>query len=241
MSVEPSLHWLHTSDRSLEAAVQRLTPAEIHRATQIRDPQARERFFAGCRLARMAVSAATGVPAERVVISRQCPRCRVQHGRPRVAVRGSASHESRLLNDVDVSISHTGNWVVVAVHLNGRIGVDVETADRDLEIEAMKGLILHPDEVVNSPSVTSAQLLRAWVRKEALLKATGDGLRLPPAGIRISDGPTPTVVEWTERPSLPAHVTVRDLTAPVGLVGALASLTPEGSSWMHLATNGTPG
>ena len=54
-------------------------------------------------------------------------------------------------------------------------------------------LLLHPQEEAHGP----ADLTTLWVRKESLLKATGDGLRVEPAFLRLSDASEmPRLLDW---------------------------------------------
>ncbi len=55
-------------------------------------------------------------------------------------------------------------------------------------------LLVHAQE--HQPDAP-ADLTRLWVRKESLLKATGDGLRVEPAFLRLSDpSEMPRLLDW---------------------------------------------
>ncbi|MGW7237418.1 4'-phosphopantetheinyl transferase family protein [Streptomyces sp. NPDC054804] len=83
--------------------------------------------------------------------------------------------------ELDVSVSHTGDLAVVALSRSGRVGVDVESAAR-----TVGGL---GEEVLTAPELAALAhlpdarraraLLRLWTLKEAYAKALGHGLRLP--------------------------------------------------------------
>ena len=64
---------------------------------------------------------------------------------------------------------------------------------------------------------------RYWVRKEAVLKATGDGLSIPLTQLTVS-GPDqpPELCGWIGRPLLPGIVTMYDLDAAPSYAAALA-------------------
>ncbi|MCU1406984.1 MAG: hypothetical protein JWQ43_3287 [Glaciihabitans sp.] len=94
-----------------------------------------------------------------------------------------------------VSISRVPGLVVASASLAGRVGVDIESITR-MSRAPVDAVALHPRELREIAglrelaTLTPAGLDRAttlhWTRKEALLKATGHGLRIPPASIDLS-------------------------------------------------------
>lgn len=104
-------------------------------------------------------------------------------GVPRALVRGRRIH---------LSLSHTDGWAAAAAHPRIRVGIDVEPAQ---EIPPpFARYFLSPDEVaaLGAWGDQDTSLLAAWTVKEAVLKATGRGLSVPPSTVRIrsigSDG-----------------------------------------------------
>lgn len=88
-----------------------------------------------------------------------------------------------MTESADFSISHSGRTVLVAVAMDGRVGVDVENApfvafgapglrSRMLAHEERNALRSVPVEEAN------AYLARVWTAKEARVKATGEGQKL---------------------------------------------------------------
>ncbi|MEV0283742.1 hypothetical protein AB0H36_06415 [Kribbella sp. NPDC050820] len=76
----------------------------------------RARILIGAALLRSVAGSMLGIPAREVVVDRTCPECGGWHGRP--TLPGT---------DLDVSVSHSGMVVAVAVLPGGgRVGVDVE-------------------------------------------------------------------------------------------------------------------
>ena len=74
----------------------------------------------------------------------------------------------------EVSISHSGDVVAVAVTRAGPVGVDVEQFGAAIHRSGLDGL----HGIRNSQRRHSAADFYAyWTRKEAVLKATGEGLR----------------------------------------------------------------
>lgn len=141
-------------------------------------------------------------------VRRLCPWCGSgAHGRP---VLPGPPHPH-------LSLARAGVLVVVATCDCAPVGIDVEREDA----AAASGGTLHPreaaGEAVGGP-VT-------WVRKEALLKATGHGLRLDPTTVRVSDpGAPPELLVWPE-PPIP-DVWLCDVTIAPGYVAAVAVMAP---------------
>lgn len=104
-----------------------------------------------------------GVPPERVPLYRDAA------GRPRI------------IGDVVwTSLSHAANWVAIAIDRAAPVGIDVEPRSRGAAVAEVVEAVLHRAE----RDVAEAQgrpdgLLAVWVRKEAVLKAAGVGLRVP--------------------------------------------------------------
>ncbi|MFD3537709.1 4'-phosphopantetheinyl transferase family protein [Streptomyces sp. NPDC058664] len=109
-----------------------------------------------------------GMPADEVVLVREdCPLCAGPHGRP--AVRGGALH---------FSLSHSRDLVLVGLATTP-VGVDIE-AHPEAEVSELVAGSLHPLEREEfdrlPPEARQAAFTRCWVRKEAYLKGTGEGL-----------------------------------------------------------------
>jgi 4'-phosphopantetheinyl transferase len=66
-----------------------------------------------------------------------------------------------------------------------------------------------------------AEFLRAWTRKEAYVKATGEGLRVDFANIELPKNATPFDVPCAKRPA--DRWMVHDLSVPAELTAALAT------------------
>lgn len=88
----------------------------------------------------------------------------------------------------DVSMSHSGNWVAVALCETGRIGIDVET-ERFVEPSLAKRCLSTDElawlEEAERGAARTRRFFRLWTAKEAYLKATGVGLAVDPRGISV--------------------------------------------------------
>lgn len=163
------------------------------------------------------------VGPDSVRIGSRCPHCGSQeHGRPLawIGTGRPAPH---------VSLARAGSLLVVAVTDAGPVGVDVEPAQA-ASFPGFDQVALHPAEHVTD----DAGRTRTWVRKEALLKATGDGLRVDPRTVRLT-GPQepPGVLDW---PALREPAWLYDLQPAPGHSGAVAVLSPTAPRLhLHLA------
>ena len=81
------------------------------------------------------------------------------------------------------NLSHSENVVLLAVTLGREIGVDVEYMRPDLELEAIAHRFFSAAERESFDTIPLAQkrvaFFNCWSRKEAFIKAKGDGLSLP--------------------------------------------------------------
>ena len=92
-----------------------------------------------------------------------CPRCgSTEHGRPFAD------------GVVSLSLSHAGDLTLAAT-ADRLVGIDHEPVGKVLR----RNVVAHPSE--------TADALRLWVRKEAVLKATGLGLQVDPTSFWIND------------------------------------------------------
>ncbi|MFP3961637.1 4'-phosphopantetheinyl transferase superfamily protein [Actinomadura fulvescens] len=173
----------------------------------------RDRFTLGVAITRIAVGRARGLSPERVAIDRACSDCGKPHGRP--VIEGGPH----------VSVSHSGDRVAVAVSPYGPLGVDVEEAGR--ATETIAGHLLAPAEKADAAAagMSHGALLAYWTRKEAALKATGDGLREALTRLHMSPpAEAPRLVAWDGRPDLPGRMAMYTLDPGPGYGACLALL-----------------
>jgi 4'-phosphopantetheinyl transferase len=141
---------------------------ENARADRFRFAADRESFTAAHALARAMLSDATGLPvtAWRYVTG--------EFGKPALA-------GARAGGRLSFNISHTRGLVACAI-AEDEVGVDVETADRRVDLNLARSVFAPEEErLLNSaPAAARASLfLRFWTLKEAFIKATGEGLARP--------------------------------------------------------------
>ena len=156
-------------------------------------------------LLRLAVADTIGVPADQVAVDRRCSDCGQPHGRPMLP--GTGMH---------ASISHSAGRVAVALTGAGPIGIDVESIRGPSPHELVDHILGAGEE-----AATPRAFFVYWTRKEAAVKATGDGLRVPLTEVLVT-GPDepPRLRRYCEHPGL--SMALFDLDPGDGYVAALA-------------------
>jgi 4'-phosphopantetheinyl transferase len=131
-----------------------------------------------------AIADRLGRPPSTLELERRCGRCGRNHGRPELA--------GDLAGSLRFSWSHGDRIAALAIVEVGRVGIDLEP----IRPVAFLASMLSADERARAGAepLSDAALLRLWVRKEALVKASGLGLYLNPSSITADlDGAAVTV------------------------------------------------
>jgi 4'-phosphopantetheinyl transferase len=187
-----------------------LSPVELGRRAAYLRPADRDRFVIGAVLIRMLAAAHTSIDPRAVDVRRRCPRCVVAHGRPTLPD-----------TTLQVSVSHSGDVVVVACGRVEAVGVDVELVDESVDTRAVVDHALSAGEAQNVDGARDFSTY--WTRKEAVLKCTGDGLTVPLGDVVVTaPAERPALLTFAGRDELPARLELCDLTPPQGYVAALA-------------------
>ncbi len=89
------------------------------------------------------------------------------------------------------SLSHCENMALLALCVDGPVGVDLESSGRAAELPECETTFCHPAEIASLPEDLKSRgecLLELWTIKEALLKALGTGFTHDPDDVRIHRG-----------------------------------------------------
>jgi 4'-phosphopantetheinyl transferase len=118
------------------------------------------------------------------------------------------------------NISHSGDWAICAFAQGRRVGVDIELIRRELGEETIAERFFSPREVADLRSLPAdeqpAAFFRCWTRKEAFVKARGEGLSLPLDRFDVSlrpDAP-PALLRTLDDPREAARWSMLALSAP---------------------------
>jgi 4'-phosphopantetheinyl transferase len=206
--------WWATLGPVRDAHIAVLDAVERDRRDAYRRDDDRDRFTIGVVMTRLVLAAHTRTPAADVSLDRTCTRCGLPHGKPTLRIGGIA-----------LSISHAGARIGFACGRVPAIGLDVEKIGAATLTAGLIRHVLTPTEaeaLASSPR-PDRDFTTYWTRKEAVLKATGDGLRVPMRDIRVAAaGRMPVLESFAGRPSLPRRIRMAELTPGPGYCGTLA-------------------
>lgn len=203
-----------------------LGPEERARAARLAFDDDRRRYVAAHVLARRVLARYLAAAPADLRFAAVCSTCGGPHGKPALVGAGAG--------EVEFSISHSGGWAVVAATRGAPVGVDVERIDRSVaDLAHLDGVLTSVERrvVAGLPAAErAAAVVRYWVRKEAALKASGDGLVVPPAALTVSSPEDPAAVvasgpAWTAGPVLLRDLGTRDGHA--ACVAFLSDVAPD--------------
>ena len=188
-----------------------LSSEEVDRANRYGTDALRERYVAGRAALRETLAGRLGVAPADVGIRRGL------RGRPMLEPPGQ----------LDFNVTHTRGVALIA-HLERpgfRVGVDIEAVDRTLAHDglARKFLTARERETIADLDDDGRRraFLRLWTCKEAMSKATGDGISAPFGEIGI-DRPGRLVVVEGDGPYDPARWTLHAVDVAHELLATVA-------------------
>jgi len=97
------------------------------------------------------------------------------------------------------NLSHSGDWVALAVDPRGAVGCDVQIRQETLKPEIIAKRFFHASEyeafLSSAPEERERVFYRTWALKESCLKALGRGFRMAPTSFAVDAGAAPRLVE----------------------------------------------
>ncbi|WP_208827847.1 4'-phosphopantetheinyl transferase family protein [Streptomyces ficellus] len=214
-----------------------LDDRELARHDAFAREQDRALYLTAHALAREVVAEQLGMGPREVRFVLECRHCDrpEPHGKPGLA--GSP---------LELSLSHSGSRVAVALSLAGPVGVDLEeiaAGDRAAELAPAVLSTAERAALERLPEAErAAGFTRYWARKEAVLKATGDGLMVEPARLTVSAPEEPAaLLAWDDRKEPHLPVRLQDVDPGTGYRAAVAVLGAECTVVRHDAAYGGDG
>jgi 4'-phosphopantetheinyl transferase len=171
--------WRASLERSADevaALYALLDPVERSRAARFIDERDRRRFVVARGTLRLLLGEYTATAPQYVRL------CVLPGGKPALARE----------NGLHFNLSHCGELALFAF-ADREVGIDVERVVDHREMQAVAAHFFSSDEAAALRRLAGNErarfFCRTWVRKEAYLKATGDGFAIDPARLSIADLP----------------------------------------------------
>jgi 4'-phosphopantetheinyl transferase len=204
---------LELSSAAESAAAKFIPPDELARIDSYRRPEIRRRQL-------LAHAALRSVLAKRLNIEPLAIRfCTGPHGKPRLALNEGKLH---------FNLSHSGELALIAVSASAEVGVDIEHIRPIHNVSRLAERFFTTGEASALAALPEADrraaFYRMWTRKEASLKATGQGIANglqrfevscdPDGGLLARDGSPEKAAQWTLHTWNPAEDYVATIAAP---------------------------
>lgn len=158
-----------------------LSVTELARAARFHFDRDRRMFIVGRALCRIRLGEYLALPPAEVPIEL------LPHGKPALAAGQNPDR-------IEFNVAHSGGLVVLAFSRGIRVGIDVEWTGREVgDRDAIARRHFAPGEVARYLALPDDQkpqaFLDCWTRKEAFVKALGDGLSVPLADFEVEFAP----------------------------------------------------
>jgi 4'-phosphopantetheinyl transferase len=209
--------WRLDLDAAGDEATDILSEDERARAARFHFERDRRRFIAGrAALRRILAAYLDRAPAALVFVLGP-------HGKPALENPG-----------LEFNLSHSGGCGLIAITRGRRVGVDVEGIRTDFACEEIARRFFAPAEVealaASAPHEYAAAFFRCWTRKEAYVKARGDGLTLAldRFEVQLEAAATRAIASCLDDPSERSRWSLREIVPGPGYLGALVV---EGDGW----------
>lgn len=151
-----------------------------------------------------------------------------RHGKPYLA-EGQGAGPALCFN-----VSHSEGYALLAFTRGRELGVDLERIQPGFAHEELAGRFFSAREVSSlgglPRDLRAAAFFTCWTRKEAYIKARGQGLSIPLDTFEVSlaPGEVAALLRADEDPHGAGHWSLRDLPAVPDFAAALAA---EGADW----------
>ncbi|MDT0329454.1 4'-phosphopantetheinyl transferase family protein [Nocardiopsis lambiniae] len=226
----PEVWWAHTSS-AMDRLSDLLDERERARGDRFLHKADRDRHLLGRAMARSVLAERVGCDPREVTFELRCRSCDDKElaGAERDSEPHGKPHPTGAAAGWEISVSHSGDWVVLVLAEGVPVGVDVERVAESRDLEGLAAYTLSDTEHETWKTLSSDARVGAffgyWARKEALLKATGLGLS---GGLRRVTVSPPhadaRLVSWTGG-GVPEASWLTDLERGEGYRAAFAALT----------------
>jgi 4'-phosphopantetheinyl transferase len=213
-----------------------LDDVERARLLRLRNVKAQAQFAQSHATLRALLGAYLGVAPQAVALTANGA------GKPCLTANGMGKRYLAGSGDLRFNLAHTDGLVVFAFAFRREVGVDCERL-ASVDTESLLAVCAAPAERAAWATAPAAlrelAFYRGWSRKEAVLKAWGDGFGIAPQQVPVSMSPLPgqQVVVAAEALARPPCRWI-DLTFSAGWVGAVALVGEAGFRIIECADAG---
>jgi 4'-phosphopantetheinyl transferase len=190
-----------------------LVEDELARARRFRFDSDRDRFILSRGVLRKLLGSYIGSAPESLQFSY------TEYGRPLLVNAGEL--------ELEFNVSHSGGVILWAFSRARRIGVDVERVRQDFSTIEIAERFFSPAERevlrYQSPGDRHESFFRCWTRKEAFIKAIGEGLSHPLTQFDVTLSPGDPAKLLATRPHAAdaKHWQMWDVSVPIGYMAAI--------------------
>ena len=204
--------WLTCAPPEVEALREYLSPDECARADRFLFPRARDHFVVGRGRLRQVLGGLCGCPpaAVRFAVA--------ERGKPRLVDRNGR---------LRFNVAHSHDLMLCALTLDHEVGVDVERVRPDFDYADLARRFFAEGEVQAlgrvPPALAQEAFFACWTRKEAVIKATGEGMARSLGSFAVTVDPARAALLSADA-SLgpPAEWSLLPVAVPSGYQGTVA-------------------
>ncbi len=203
----------------LDLLWRQLNPDELDRAQRYRFERDRRRFVVARGMLRVILARYTGLAPNAIQFEYS------DHGKPELPDRP----------DLAFNASDSGEWMALGVTRDRLIGVDIEQVRADVATLEIADRFFSAREVAALRALPQDDrtdaFFRCWTRKEAFIKAIGEGLSYPLHEFDVTLGPNePARLLFVRNdPQAPSRWWMIDFPVAEGYAGAVIAEQPVAS------------
>lgn len=164
---------LRVSDSMLAQYRNLLSQRELVRADRFKYDRHRRRYTVGRAVLRIVLSHYLDENPKDISISYE------DKGKPYLAK-----------SNLQFNLSNSADAAVIGIMLNSQMGIDIEAVRHNVEFSELADRFFSNEEAAalrqSSDDTLADNFFRIWTRKEAFIKALGDGLTFPLKNFRVS-------------------------------------------------------